>query len=227
MGFVAERGKPKRIWPGAASNIGHDCWRSWQESLHNSLRSLELKLASGRSQPFVFGVFRVILLDGTFRMFGHCGATQAFGDCSGKPGYKRQSRRTLGCHGGQSPSLAGITEHVWSRGVTRWCRCSLSVADPLVCRCLASWTMLPSSHPAHRTGRACFRHPALGERFTMRPREIARPFSKAHEAQHFVQGCLRKPFGRRPHHVVLGTQPLTQPFASVLICRPIGLADWA
>jgi hypothetical protein len=24
--------------------------------------------------------------------------------------------------------------------------------------------MLPSSHPAHRTGQACFRHPALGER---------------------------------------------------------------
>ena len=61
------------------------------------------------------------------------------------------------------------TIHVWSRGVTRWFRCSLSVADPFVCRCLTSCTMLPSSHPAHRTGRACFRHPALGESFTRSP----------------------------------------------------------
>src|SRR6266403_5239322 len=29
--------------------------------------------------------------------------------------------------------------------------------------------MFPSSHPAHRTGRACFKHQALGERFTMSP----------------------------------------------------------
>ena len=28
---------------------------------------------------------------------------------------------------------------MWSRGVTRWFRCSLSVADPFVCRCLTSW----------------------------------------------------------------------------------------
>ena len=28
--------------------------------------------------------------------------------------------------------------HVWSRGVTRWFRHSLSVADPFVCRCLTS-----------------------------------------------------------------------------------------
>jgi len=40
--------------------------------------------------------------------------------------------------------------------VTRWVRCSLSDSDPFVCRCLTSWTMLPSSHPAHRTGQACF-----------------------------------------------------------------------
>jgi hypothetical protein len=73
MGFVAERGEPKRIWASATSNIGHDGRRSWQESQHNSLCSLELKLPSGRTQPVVFGVFSVILLYGTFRMFRHCG----------------------------------------------------------------------------------------------------------------------------------------------------------
>jgi hypothetical protein len=66
VGFVAESGEPKRIGPGAASNIGHDCRRTWQESFHNALRALELKLASGRSQSVVFGVFRVILLYRSF-----------------------------------------------------------------------------------------------------------------------------------------------------------------
>jgi hypothetical protein len=69
----------------------------------------------------------------------------------------------------QGDPMSKAQKLVWSRGVTRWLRFSLSVADPFVCRCLTSWTMLPSSHPAHRTGRACFRHPALGERVTMSP----------------------------------------------------------
>jgi hypothetical protein len=59
-----------------------------------------------------------------------------------------------------------------------------------------------------------------------RPREIARPLGKADEAQHFVQRCLRRPLDPRPHPVVLGTQPLTQPLASVTFHRLIGLADW-
>lgn len=84
MNFVAQGGAPKRIWAGTASNIGNDCRWNWQESLHNSLRSLELKLASGSTQPFVFGVFSVILLYRTVRLFSHCRATRAFADCSEK-----------------------------------------------------------------------------------------------------------------------------------------------
>jgi len=38
----------------------------------------------------------------------------------------------------------------WSRGVARWFRWGLSVADPFVCRCLTSSAMLPFPHPAHR-----------------------------------------------------------------------------
>jgi hypothetical protein len=53
--------------------------------------------------------------------------------------------------------------------LTRWFRFSLAVSDSFVCRCLTSWTMLPSSHPAHRTGYADFPLPALGERVTMSP----------------------------------------------------------
>jgi len=36
---------------------------------------------------------------------------------------------------------------LWSRDVARWFRCSLSVSDPFVCRCLTSLTMLPFPHP--------------------------------------------------------------------------------
>jgi len=59
-----------------------------------------------------------------------------------------------------------------------------------------------------------------------RPRETARPLGKADETEHVVQRCLRKPFVRRPHLLVLGTQPLTQPLASVSLYRSVSVADW-
>src|ERR1700692_3805364 len=59
-----------------------------------------------------------------------------------------------------------------------------------------------------------------------RPREIALPLGKADETQHFGQRCLRRLLDPRPHPFVLGTQPLTQPFAGVTFHRLIGLADW-
>src|SRR6266404_5642885 len=62
-----------------------------------------------------------------------------------------------------------LCQAVWSRDVARWFGRGLSVADPFVCRCLTSPAMLPFPHPAHRTGRADFPHPALGEKFTMSP----------------------------------------------------------
>jgi hypothetical protein len=88
--------------------------------------------------------------------------------------------------------------------VTRWFRCSLSVAGPFVCRCLISSTMLPSSHPARRTGRAD-PHPALGESVTRSPPEATRPHDKADEAQHLIEEGLRKPPGSHPDHFVFGT----------------------
>jgi hypothetical protein len=64
---------------------------------------------------------------------------------------------------GRNGEARDMVRHVWSRGVARWFRWSLSVADPFVCRCLTSSAMLPFPHPAHRTGRADLPHPALGE----------------------------------------------------------------
>ena len=39
-------------------------------------------------------------------------------------------------------SRAMPSASVWSRGVTRWFRCGLSVAGPFVCRCLTNPIML-------------------------------------------------------------------------------------
>src|SRR5262249_20200601 len=101
----------------------------------------------------------------------------------------------------ESPPVGRVTDetdYLWSRGVARWFRWSLSVADSFDSRCLTSSTMLPFPHPAHRTGRADLLHPALGERSRCRPRETTRPRGEADEAQHFVQGCFGKPPGPRP-----------------------------
>ncbi len=47
--------------------------------------------------------------------------------------------------------------------MTRWFRSGLSVSGPFVRRCLIIHSVLPSSHPAHRTGHAPLAHPALGQ----------------------------------------------------------------
>ena len=45
-------------------------------------------------------------------------------------------------------------------------RLSMSVPAPFVWRCLSGSAVAPFPHPAHRTGRADFPHPALGQDFT-------------------------------------------------------------
>jgi hypothetical protein len=50
----------------------------------------------------------------------------------------------------------------WRGGV----RSSMSVSAPFVWRCLSGSTIAPFPRPAHRTGRADFPHPALGQDLT-------------------------------------------------------------
>src|SRR5882672_9031647 len=47
-----------------------------------------------------------------------------------------------------------------------FCRSDISVSAPFVWRCLSGSTVAPFPHPAHRTGRADFPHPALGQDLT-------------------------------------------------------------
>src|SRR5215471_8758033 len=49
--------------------------------------------------------------------------------------------------------LAEFLAELWSRGVTRWFRCGLSVAGPFVCRCLTSPSCSVSTpRSSNRTG---------------------------------------------------------------------------
>ena len=65
---------------------------------------------------------------------------------------------------GSNPiSLTGFGRvGVWRGDV----RLSMSVSAPFVWRCLSGSAVAPFPHPAHRTGRADFPHPALGQDLT-------------------------------------------------------------
>ena len=73
----------------------------------------------------------------------------------------------------RSTPSSGRGKHPWGTSqfgrVGMWRgggRASLSVSAPFVWRCLNSRAITPFPHPAHRTGRADFPHPALGQDFT-------------------------------------------------------------
>jgi len=65
------------------------------------------------------------------------------------------------------PNLGSAEGRVemWRSG----CRPNISVAAPFVWRCLTGSTVALFPHPAHRTGRADFPHPALGQDVTPSP----------------------------------------------------------
>src|SRR5271170_3393419 len=75
------------------------------------------------------------------------------------------------CGGSRLRKLGEGRVGVWRDGV----RLSMSVAAPFVWRCLSGSAVAPFPHPPHRTGRADFPHPALGQDLT--------PSSTARRAQ--------------------------------------------
>src|SRR5215472_11803679 len=71
-----------------------------------------------------------------------------------------------------SRSLSFALETALLGGVEMWrsgCRPNISVAAPFVWRCLTGSAVALFPHPAHRTGRADFPHPALGQDVTPSP----------------------------------------------------------
>src|SRR5580658_9762002 len=58
-----------------------------------------------------------------------------------------------------------------------------------------------------------------------RPRKAARPPSEPDKTKLVVQASFRKPPGRRPCRLVFGTQPPTQPSASMSFQRFVGFAN--
>ena len=70
---------------------------------------------------------------------------------------------------GKSRHGSGRRKLVARGRVEMWrgfCRSDISVSAPFVWRCLSGSTVAPFPHPAHRTGRADFPHPALGQDLT-------------------------------------------------------------
>ena len=88
---------------------------------------------------------------------------------------------------------AGKVE-VWRGDV----RLSMSVPAPFVWRCLSGSAVAPFPHPAHRTGRADFPHPALGQDLT--------PSSRA------------TPSAASEHHLELIGCPISMSFATFCVC---------
>src|SRR5271156_1607853 len=92
----------------------------------------------------------------------------------------------------------------WTAGVGRvemWrsdVRLSMSVSAPFVWRCLSGSAVAPFPHPAHRTGRADFPHPALGQ--------DSRRLSRA------------TPLAASEHHLELIGCPISMSFATFCVC---------
>jgi hypothetical protein len=108
--------------------------------------------------------------------------------------------------------------------VARWFRWSLSVADPFVCRCLTSSTMLPFPHPAHRTGRADLPHPALGEDSRNRQGPLpVTPSATSENNRGVIRLIANLPFYRRflrPPSTEAPSLPRNYPASSVLRASP-------
>jgi hypothetical protein len=115
-------------------------------------------------------------------------------------------------------------DYLWSRGVARWFRWSLSVADPFVCRCLTSSAMLPVPHLAHRTGRADLPHPALGEDSGKSPRLLpVTPSATSESNLGVVRLIANLPFSRRflrPPSTEAPSLHWSYPASSVLRASP-------
>src|SRR5208283_4419036 len=103
------------------------------------------------------------------------------------------------CQGSDFASLSGNTGHRVIFGAQRsvaigrvemWrggFRLNISVAASFVRRCLSGSAVTPFPHPAHRTGRADFPHPALGQDIT--PLLSRATPSAAFEHQSELIGC--------------------------------------
>src|ERR1039457_1155092 len=105
-------------------------------------------------------------------------------------------------------------------------RFGVSVSAPFVWRCPSNLAINPFPHPAHRTGRADFPHPALGQDFTRSPTPRYAP-SRGQTYETKVPVKVREWICPAPttSDLVLEAQPPTQPRRCVLVERTICPAD--
>ncbi len=80
----------------------------------------------------------------------------------------------------------------------------------------------PFPRPAHRTGRAGFPHPALGEGSCVCSRQAARIPLQLQQPESLLEPAVPLPAGVHSGVFVFGKPPLSEPVRNVRVDRPVG-----
>ena len=83
----------------------------------------------------------------------------------------------------------------------------------------------PFSPPAHRTGRAGFPHPALGESSRLRMRQAVWIPLKLEEAEALFQPTVPVPASVQLGALMLGDPPLAEPIPNVRVDGSVGFRE--
>jgi hypothetical protein len=161
----------------------HGCNNSFYPRLSNFLRNTVFAAQSHTQRQNAAGPMRIFQNDRqcTWKM-DHRAWQEAL--------VRSPPRHAYDCYRMSSGPAAGGSPHgsrVKNGRVEMWrggCRLNISVAAPFVWRCLSGSSVAPFLHPAHRTGRADFPHPALGQDLTPLfdvRRHLRDPFHRGHK----------------------------------------------
>jgi hypothetical protein len=139
--------------------------------------------------------------NGTYEALASCSSSRQLKD---KKQLIEQPFSTLHEISGLQPTKMKKSGFWWSREQAQWLQSP--GGSWLGFRVAASvrFDMALFPVPAHRTGRADFPHPALGESSRRRPRKASGPFGKTDQAVHLVKRRGRETFLPRPRYLVLG-----------------------
>lgn len=93
--------------------------------------------------------------------------------------------------------------------MARWCRQSLSVAGPFVCRCLTSSALLRFHIPLIELDVRISRIQLSDKESCLRPRKVVSPLAQLHQAQGLVHVLFGEASFPSASDLVFAAQPLT------------------